>query len=140
MNDRLGAFWNRKKAPVDPEAYVGVDVARNEEVVREGFAAKARRCLNKLPLAAETVAMYFCMLDPKTPVWVKGVAAAALAYFVLPLDAVPDLLPIVGLGDDAGVLAAALSAVSTHVTDEHRSRARAWMADAKLGPGVTGAS
>src|SRR4051812_27278285 len=98
MNDRLRGFWTRKKAPVNPEAYVGGDLVRNEEVVREGFAAKAKRCLNRLPLATETVAMYFCMLDPKTPVWVKGVAAAALAYFILPLDAVPDLLPIVGLG------------------------------------------
>jgi uncharacterized membrane protein YkvA (DUF1232 family) len=72
--------------------------------------------------------MYFCLLDPKTPVWVKGTAAAALAYFILPLDAVPDLLPIVGLSDDAGVLAAALTALSAHITDEHRTRAREWMA------------
>ena len=60
--------------------------------------------------------MYFCVLDPATPVWVKAIAAAALAYFILPLDAVPDLLPIVGLSDDASVLAAAFAAISTHVT------------------------
>ncbi len=83
--------------------------------------------LGQMPLAQETVAMYFCLLDPKTPLWVKGTVAAALAYFILPLDAVPDLLPIVGLSDDAGVLAAALSAVSAHITDEHRARARGWM-------------
>jgi uncharacterized membrane protein YkvA (DUF1232 family) len=134
MINRLTAYWNRKKAPVDPEAYVGHDAARNEQVVREGFAAKAKKYLNRLPLAQETVAMYFCMLDPKTPLWVKGTAAAALAYFILPLDALPDLMPIVGLSDDAGVLAAALTAVSAHVTAEHRERARAWMAHEHLGP------
>jgi uncharacterized membrane protein YkvA (DUF1232 family) len=116
-----------RRTPVDPEDYVGGDEAKNEQVVREGFVAKAKRSLNRLPLAHETVAMYFCLLDPKTPLWVKGTAAAALAYFILPLDAIPDMLPIVGLGDDAGVLAAALTAISSHLTDEHRARARAWM-------------
>jgi uncharacterized membrane protein YkvA (DUF1232 family) len=106
---------------------VGDDEARNERVVRDGFLAKARRYLGQMPLAQETVAMYFCLLDPKTPLWVKGTVAAALAYFILPLDAIPDLLPIVGFSDDAGVLAAALSAVSAHITDEHRARARGWM-------------
>jgi uncharacterized membrane protein YkvA (DUF1232 family) len=119
------AWWSRR--PVDPEKYVGADEARNEQIVRERFSAKAKRYLNRVPLAYETVAMYFCLLDRNTPLWVKGTAAAALAYFILPFDAVPDLLPFVGLSDDAGVLAAALSAVSAHITDEHRARARAWM-------------
>lgn len=124
------------KGPVRPEDYVGSDEAKNEQVVREGFVAKARRSLSHLPLAHETVALYFCLLDPKTPFWVKGTAAAALAYFILPLDAIPDLLPLAGLSDDAGVLAAALTAVSAHITDEHRARAKAWMA-AELKAGET---
>jgi uncharacterized membrane protein YkvA (DUF1232 family) len=120
-------FW--KKTPIKPEYYVGSDESHNEEVVRERFATKAKRYLRRLPLAHETVSMYFCLLDPATPVWVKATAAAALAYFVLPLDAVPDLLPIVGLSDDVSVLAAALAAVSTHITEEHRTKARIWMED-----------
>jgi uncharacterized membrane protein YkvA (DUF1232 family) len=138
MNNRLTEYWNRTtKAAVDPGAFVGRDASRNERVVREGFVAKAKRYLNRLPLAHETVAMYFCMLDPQTPLWVKGTAAAALAYFILPLDALPDVMPLVGLSDDAGVLAAALTAVSAHVTDDHRARARAWMAHEHLGPAPT---
>jgi uncharacterized membrane protein YkvA (DUF1232 family) len=133
MKNRLAAYWN-KNASVDPEDYVGHDAAQNEEVVREGFVAKAKRYLNRLPLAQDVVAMYFCMLDPKTPVWVKATAAAALAYFVLPIDAIPDLMPLVGLSDDASVLAAALTAISAHVTGDHRDRARAWMAHEHLGP------
>lgn len=116
------------KKVVRPQDYVGDDEARNEQVVRDGFLAKAKRSLNRLPLAHETVALYFCLLDPKTPVWVKGIVGAALAYFILPLDAIPDLLPLAGFSDDAGVLAAALTAVSAHITDEHRTRAREWMA------------
>jgi uncharacterized membrane protein YkvA (DUF1232 family) len=114
--------------PIRPEDYVGTDEVKNERVVREGFVAKAKRFLRHLPMGPEVVAMYFCMLDPKTPLWVKGTAAAALAYFILPLDAVPDLLPLVGLSDDVTVLTAALSAISAFVTDEHRSKAEEWMA------------
>src|SRR5687767_7500772 len=69
MNGRWRA-WPMRSA-VRPEDYVGDDERRNEQVVREGFLAKARRHLNRLPLAQETVAMYFCLLDPGTPLWVK---------------------------------------------------------------------
>jgi uncharacterized membrane protein YkvA (DUF1232 family) len=120
------------REPIRPEDYVGDDAARNERLVREGFAAKAKAYLRQLPMAEEVVALYFCTLDPATPAWVKAAAAAALAYFILPLDAIPDLLPLVGLGDDAAVLAAALAALSGHVTAEHRRRARAWMESESL--------
>jgi uncharacterized membrane protein YkvA (DUF1232 family) len=130
MTNRLSAFWN--KSSVDPEDYVGHDAGRNEQTVRNGFVGKAKRYLRHLPLAQETVAMYFCTLDPQTPMWVKAIAAAALAYFIVPLDAIPDLMPIIGLSDDAAVLAAALTAVSSHVTAEHRQRAREWMAHEHL--------
>ena len=82
--------------------------------------------------------MYFCMLDPKTPRWVKAIVATALAYFILPVDAIFDLLPIVGLGDDASVLTAAITAVSAHLTEEHRRRAREWMEVEHLAPGGAG--
>ena len=118
--------WLRKD-PIRPEDYVGADEARNERVVRERFAAKAKRYLREVPMASEVVAGYFCMIDPETPLWVKGIAAAALAYFILPLDAVPDLLPIVGLSDDISVLTAALTTLSAFIKDEHRRKARAWM-------------
>lgn len=125
-----------KKDSIRPEEYVGTDEKRNEQVVREGFAVKAKRYLRHVPLAHETVAMYFCMLDPKTPFWVKATAATALAYFILPLDAIPDLMPLAGFSDDAGVLATALTAISAHVSDEHRARAKAWMAHEHVITGV----
>ncbi|HEX8203812.1 MAG TPA: YkvA family protein [Isosphaeraceae bacterium] len=118
--------WARAR-PIRPEDYVGDDETRNERVVRAGFVAKAKRHLRQIPMATEVVAAYFCMLDAETPLWVKGVAAAALAYFILPADAIPDLLPVVGLGDDIGVLTAALTTISAYITDEHRRKAREWM-------------
>jgi uncharacterized membrane protein YkvA (DUF1232 family) len=48
----------------------------------------------------------------------------AIAYFVLPTDAIPDVLPIIGYTDDAAMLAAAIRLVAGHITDDHREAAR----------------
>lgn len=124
--------WLKTRPPIRPEDYVGSDPTRNEQTVRDGFVAKAKGFLRGVPMAGEIIALYFCMLDRQTPLWVKATAAAALAYFVLPLDAVPDLLPIVGMSDDLAVLSAAITALSGHITPEHRDRARAWLADEQV--------
>src|SRR5688500_7465050 len=104
MTDRLARFLSRPKAKVRPEDYVGEDTVHHAEIIHEGFASKAKRFLRQIPIAADVVAMYFCLLDAKTPTWVKATVGAALAYFILPLDAIPDILPLVGLSDDIGVL------------------------------------
>jgi uncharacterized membrane protein YkvA (DUF1232 family) len=121
--------WLKARTPIRPEAYVGGDAARNEQAARDGFVAKARRFLRGVPMAGEVLALDFCMLDARTPVWARATAAAALAYFVLPTDAVPDFLPVVGMADDLSVLSAAIAALSGHITEEHRARARAWLAE-----------
>ena len=120
-----GSWW--AKAGFDPFQFVGRDPGRSEASARSGFLAKARRHLAAVPMARQAVAMYFCLVDPTTPRWVKAIVAAALAYFVLPLDAIPDFLPLIGLSDDMSVLAAAYASVSNFVTDEHRTRADAWI-------------
>jgi uncharacterized membrane protein YkvA (DUF1232 family) len=55
---------------------------------------------------------------------VKAGLIGALAYFVLPFDAIPDMLPFLGFGDDAAVLVTALRMVATHMKPEHREAAR----------------
>ncbi len=130
MNNRIRDYLD--KARVRAEDYVGHDEPRNEKTVRDGFLPKAKAFLRRLPIATEVVALYFCLLDAKTPLWAKGVAAAALAYFVLPIDAIPDFLPLVGLTDDLSVLTGALATVGAVITDEHRDRARQWMAHERL--------
>ena len=61
--------------------------------------------------------LYYAAQQPNTPVWAKTVIYGALAYFVLPVDAVPDAIPFAGFTDDLGALAAALGAVSMYVND-----------------------
>ena len=70
--------------------------------------SKAKRVAAKLPFAEDLLAAYYCAFDRATPLAVKTTLLGALAYFVLPFDFVPDVLPVIGYGDDAAVLMAAL--------------------------------
>lgn len=92
--------------------------------IARNFVEKIRRVAGKVPFAVEAAAMYYAMLDPKTPLKVKATAAAALIYFIAPLDAIVDFLPLAGYTDDAAVLYAAFKAVQAHVTDEHIAAAK----------------
>jgi uncharacterized membrane protein YkvA (DUF1232 family) len=67
--------------------------------------------------------LYYAMQSPDCPAWAKTVIIGALGYFILPLDAIPDVLVPMGFTDDLGVLAAALTVVSMHVTPEVKRQA-----------------
>lgn len=98
--------------------------ARDEETVRRGFWRKARRVAAELPFAEDLIAAYYCAFDRRTPLQVKAALVAALAYFVLPFDFVPDVMPVLGFTDDAAVLATALRLVAGHIGPTHRAAAR----------------
>jgi uncharacterized membrane protein YkvA (DUF1232 family) len=99
--------------------------ARNEERVRRDFWRKAARVAAKLPFAEDMLAAYYCAFDQATPFQVRAALVGALAYFVLPFDFVPDVLPLLGFTDDAAVLFTALRMVAGHLRPEHRDAARA---------------
>jgi uncharacterized membrane protein YkvA (DUF1232 family) len=75
------------------------------------------------------VASFYCAVDPKTPTRVRGLLLAALAYFVLPFDFLPDILVGVGFTDDMAVLAAALRMIQGHIADRHYDAADRMLAD-----------
>lgn len=97
---------------------------RREERVRERFWRTAKKAARQVPFMEELVAGYYCALDNDTPPRVRGILLAALAYFVLPLDLVPDFLAGFGFTDDVAVIMAALNAVRGHITPAHRLAAR----------------
>ena len=97
----------------------------DEERVRRDFWKKAGRVAAGLPFAEDLLAAYYCAFDQATPLQVKAVLVGALAYFVLPIDFLPDLLPLIGFTDDAAVLFAALRLVAGNIRPEHRAAARA---------------
>jgi len=64
-------------------------------------------------------------VDPVTPLHVKAVLFGALAYFIMPIDLIPDVIAWVGFTDDAAVLYAALRTIAPHIKDRHRAEAKA---------------
>lgn len=99
-------------------------MAKNEKAVREGFWKKLRRFAGKVPFAEEAAAAWFCAMDGKTPLRVRATLLAALAYFIMPVDAIPDMIVGLGFTDDATVLITAIGLVSSHIKPRHREAAR----------------
>jgi uncharacterized membrane protein YkvA (DUF1232 family) len=104
-----------------------VPLPRDEKTVDRDFWKKLRRVAGRIPFAEDAAAAYFCATDPATPAKVKATLFAALAYFVLPFDAVPDFIAGIGFTDDAAVLALAISMVAGNITEQHSARARAML-------------
>jgi uncharacterized membrane protein YkvA (DUF1232 family) len=98
--------------------------ARDVEIVRRQFWAKLRRFAAQLPFAEDLVTAYYCAFDRDTPMQVKVALVGALAYFIMPSDLMPDMLPALGFADDAAVLATAVRMVAAHIRPEHRDAAR----------------
>jgi len=96
----------------------------NAARVRDEFWPKMKAVAAKVPFAEDALAAYYCTLDRDTPLRVRGTLLAALAYFVMPLDALPDIMPVLGFTDDAAVLMAAFQMISAHIKSEHRDAAR----------------
>lgn len=67
--------------------------------------------------------LYYTAQKPDTPKWAKTAIYAALAYFVLPLDAIPDFIPGIGYSDDLSILASALLSVSLYLDDDVKNTA-----------------
>ena len=102
--------------------------AREKFRLARAFWPKFKRFAAQLPFAEDLVAAYYCAFDRDTPRHVQGVLVGALAYFVLPFDVMPDMLPLIGFTDDAAVLATAIRLVAAHITPLHRAAARAALA------------
>lgn len=103
--------------------------SEREERVKAGFWATAKKAANRIPFMEDVVASYYCVMDPKTPARARGILLAALAYFVLPTDLLPDFIAGFGFTDDLAVLSAAIAAVKSSIGDGHYSAARKALKD-----------
>ena len=100
-------------------------LAKDRENVRRRFWIKLKRVISGLPFAEDLLAAYYCAFDKQTPRHVQVALLGAIAYFILPFDFIPDMMPVLGFTDDAAVLATAIRLVATHIRAEHRDAARA---------------
>ena len=97
--------------------------AERERKVRSDFWAKLKRFAGMVPFVDDLIAAYYCALDPATPMRVRGMLLAAIAYFILPFDFVPDMIAGLGFADDAALITAVIGMVAAHITPIHRAAA-----------------
>jgi uncharacterized membrane protein YkvA (DUF1232 family) len=100
-------------------------LAQDPESLRKRFWRKLKQVSARLPFVEDLLAAYYCAFDRQTPRHVQVALLGAVAYFILPFDFVPDMLPVLGFTDDAAILATAIRMVAAHITPEHRDAARA---------------
>jgi uncharacterized membrane protein YkvA (DUF1232 family) len=100
-------------------------LAEDRDTLRKRFWLKLKQVAAKLPFLEDLLAAYYCAFDKETPRHVQAALLGAIAYFILPFDFIPDMLPVLGYTDDAAVLATAIRLVASHISDDHREAARA---------------
>ncbi|MCM2293371.1 YkvA family protein [Allorhizobium sp. BGMRC 0089] len=103
--------------------------ARQEKTVRSRFWPVMKKAVRHIPFSRDVIAAFYCATDRQTPLRVRGILLAALAYFVMPFDAVPDFLGFLGFTDDIAVLTMALSLIDGHIREHHYAAADQALAD-----------
>jgi uncharacterized membrane protein YkvA (DUF1232 family) len=95
-----------------------------EASVTRDFWPKLKKSLARIPFAEDMLAAFYCAVDPATPLKAKGILLAALAYFIMPFDVIPDFILGLGFTDDMAVLYAAISMIRSNITQGHRGKAK----------------
>ncbi len=109
----------KKNKPDNIERYQG-------HYSESGFWSKVKKVAAKAGAKVIYVALilYYELTDPNVSPKEKAVIIGALGYFILPVDLIPDPIPVVGFSDDLAALVAAYSYVKGHLTHEVKLRAR----------------
>lgn len=71
--------------------------------------------------------LFYVAKSPEVPKSTKMIIVGALSYLIFPIDLIPDFIPVVGLVDDASVIAAAVFKVFSHIDDDIKNKAKAKM-------------
>jgi uncharacterized membrane protein YkvA (DUF1232 family) len=107
--------------------YYNVDTTKYKESYNENdFWDKIAKFAKKAgyELIEKALILYYVATDKETPNHIKGIIFGALGYFILPLDIIPDITPVIGFTDDLGVLIGAMALVSVHIKKEHKIQAK----------------
>jgi uncharacterized membrane protein YkvA (DUF1232 family) len=109
-------------------------VAEDESDASRAYSDSSfrRKLARHARTAGETVVeralqLHYALRKPELPGWARARVIGALGYFIIPLDAIPDIVPGAGYLDDLGVLALAFATVASHIDDGVRDKARAQM-------------
>ena len=97
----------------------------------DGFWSKLKKGAKKAggKVIYSGLLLFYALESPKTPLRAKVQIYGALGYLILPLDLLPDLLPIVGFADDLSALGLALASVSRNIDDDVKRKAKSKLRD-----------
>ena len=86
---------------------------------------KIAKCATKMgaKLVYYVLILYYVMKEPGVPFRIKAEIAGALAYVILPVDLIPDFIPVVGFSDDMAALLCVIELVADMVTPDIEKKA-----------------
>lgn len=85
----------------------------------KSLAGKAGR-----KVAYNALLLYYVLTSRDVPVRFKGIIIGALGYLILPIDLIPDFIPVAGFTDDLAALVAVVKMVSDCVDAEIERKAK----------------
>jgi uncharacterized membrane protein YkvA (DUF1232 family) len=111
------------------------DQEYNHHYSEPGFFEKVQSHMKSIGRQVTNLALtlYHCGVDPETPKAAKGLIFGALGYFIFPIDAIPDVTPVVGYADDLGALLLIMGTVATSIKPSHTKAAQE-QSDGWFGP------
>ena len=96
----------------------------SEETFWDKVEAVAKRAKEVIKdVLQKALVLYYAALDEETPEWARVVAFSAMAYFIMPIDVIPDYIPAIGYSDDLAILAGAIVTIAMHIKRKHRKQA-----------------
>lgn len=126
--DRLIASADSKEELLEalPEMIKQEESSIAADYSGDSFWDKIRQHVTSLgrDLLEKVMILYYVLESEETPGWAKSTCMATLAYFISPLDLIPDMLVPIGYTDDATVVAAAFVTLVAHITPEIKQRAK----------------
>lgn len=108
-----------------------VEINSEEQYSEENFWDKVKNValVAGKNLIEKALWLYYASQQPNTPLWAKTVIYSTLLYFISPLDAIPDLTPVVGYADDLGAITAAISMIAIYIDDEVKALTKTKLED-----------
>lgn len=90
--------------------------------IRSSLRKKIKHISSSLLYAA--LLMYYAFRRNETPAWAKRIVMGVFVYLFAPIDAIPDLTPVIGYTDDMGVMLYGLVLIAAYVNEDVRHSAR----------------
>ncbi len=108
-------FGNREKRA--KQNLNEADIIEKIEYVEDNLWTKLEKTGKRISFAKDILALYGYMKDPLVKWYRKAIVVAALIYFIVPIDTIPDLTPFFGYMDDLGVITALLKYLGSELTN-----------------------